>query len=134
MLAQAQEGAGLFIRKKASMAAVLRYLGSRSRLLWSSSGKLGAVRRPLSSVAYPLQLATVSEQHSSWYKESIQNPERFWGDVARERLRWTKDFHTTLDCSMANARFNWFLGGQLNVSGASLYNNRLVPVHVASTI
>jgi len=31
-------------------------------------------------------------------------------------LKWDQDFHTTMDCDFNTAKFNWFLGGKLNVS------------------
>ncbi len=34
----------------------------------------------------------------------------------RSRLKWREDFHTGMDCDFAAGRFNWFLGGKLNVS------------------
>ena len=62
-------------------------------------------------------LATV--YHEAWYKESLERPEEFWGRLARERIRWIKPFNedNVMDCSMREARFSWFEGGQLNMSG-----------------
>ena len=68
-------------------------------------------------VTYPLQLASVSENHAALYAESLENPERFWGDLARRRLRWVKEFDQVMDCSMREGRINWFKGGMLNVTG-----------------
>ena len=68
-------------------------------------------------------LASVSDQHGVWYQESLQQPEKFWGDLARERLRWMKDFDTVMNCKMEDAYFKWFEGGKLNVSGNYYYNN-----------
>ena len=71
----------------------------------------------LNRVSYPLQLASVSEQHDALYEESLRNPERFWGSLAKQRLRWLKEFDTVMDCNMKEARMSWFNGGKLNVSG-----------------
>ena len=71
----------------------------------------------LGSVTYPLQLASVSENHAALYAESLKNPERFWGDLARRRLRWIKEFDQVMDCDMQEGRFKWFIGGTINVSG-----------------
>ena len=68
-------------------------------------------------VRYPIQLASVSEDHAALYEESLKNPEQFWGDLARRRLRWVKDFDQVMDCDMHTGRFKWFIGGVLNVSG-----------------
>ena len=69
------------------------------------------------SVSYPLQLSSVSEKHGALYEESLKNPEAFWGDLARRRLRWIKDFDQVMDCDMSKGSFKWFLGGVINVAG-----------------
>ena len=70
-----------------------------------------------SNLTYPLQLASVSENHAALYEESLKNPEQFWGDLARRRLRWIKEFDQVMDCDMKEGRMNWFNGGILNVTG-----------------
>ncbi|OCT79768.1 acetyl-coenzyme A synthetase 2-like, mitochondrial [Xenopus laevis] len=47
---------------------------------------------------------------------SVQDPETFWGVLARERLTWVKPYQTVKDCDFTQGRVRWFLGGQLNVS------------------
>ena len=69
------------------------------------------------TVSYPLQLSSVMENHADIYEESLKNPEAFWGDLARRRLRWMKDFDQVMDCDMSKGSFKWFLGGTLNVAG-----------------
>ena len=64
-----------------------------------------------------MDLAHVSDEHSKWYQQSIQNPELFWGDLARKRLRWFKDFDTVMRCNLKEGDIEWFLGGVINVSG-----------------
>lgn len=76
------------------------------------------------SVTYPLQLASVSENHAALYAESLENPERFWGDLARRRLRWIKEFDQVMDCDMQEGRFKWFIGGTINVSGEQCINRQ----------
>ncbi|HUH59231.1 MAG TPA: acetate--CoA ligase [Candidimonas sp.] len=61
--------------------------------------------------------ATVSgmESYKALCKEAEQDPQGFWGRMARENLRWTKPFTKVLDES--NAPFyTWFDDGALNVS------------------
>lgn len=70
-----------------------------------------------SSISYPLQLSSVSENHASIYNESLNNPEAFWGHLARTRLSWFKDFDKVLDCDMREGRLNWFSGGKINATG-----------------
>uniref|UniRef100_A0A8C5MLC6 Acetyl-coenzyme A synthetase n=1 Tax=Leptobrachium leishanense TaxID=445787 RepID=A0A8C5MLC6_9ANUR len=47
---------------------------------------------------------------------SVEDPETFWGVLARERLTWVKPYQTVKDCDFTQGRVRWFLGGQLNVS------------------
>ena len=69
------------------------------------------------SVSYPLKLASVSTNYQALYKESISNPEGFWGDIAKKKLHWYKVFDQVMDCDMEKGEFKWFIGGELNVSG-----------------
>jgi acetyl-CoA synthetase len=48
------------------------------------------------------------------YVRAEEDPERFWADLARERLTWSEPFHRTLDWDPPFAR--WFEDGKLNVS------------------
>ena len=48
------------------------------------------------------------------YAEAEADFEAFWAKRARERLRWTEPFDTTLEWDLPFAK--WFLGGRLNVS------------------
>ena len=73
--------------------------------------------RNLSSTIYPIQPGHVDGNHDVLYAESINNPHQFWGDLAKRRLRWMKEFDTVMDCDMNKGKISWFLGGQLNVSG-----------------
>ncbi len=47
------------------------------------------------------------------YQESIENPEKFWGDVAEE-LHWFKKWDTVLDDSN-KPFYKWFDGGKTNI-------------------
>ncbi len=48
------------------------------------------------------------------YERARQDPEAFWGDLAREELHWFEDFHTVLDWNEPVA--SWFVGGKTNAS------------------
>ena len=98
-------------------AAAIGRLLSRYRHLPSAR----LCRRASSKVTYPLQLSSVSADHASLYEESLQNPDRFWGDLARSRLTWFKDFDQVMDCDMEQGRISWFNGGKINVSGKRFY-------------
>jgi acetyl-CoA synthetase len=53
------------------------------------------------------------EEYETLYKKSIEDPEAFWADVARD-LPWFKPWNKVLDWNLPLAR--WFVGGQLNLS------------------
>jgi acetyl-CoA synthetase len=48
------------------------------------------------------------------YAEAERDPEAFWAKIARERISWSKPFHTTLEWDLPSAK--WFVGGELNIS------------------
>jgi acetyl-CoA synthetase len=50
----------------------------------------------------------------SLYREADADYEAFWARQARELLTWSKDFDTTLEWELPDAK--WFVGGELNVS------------------
>ncbi|KAI9989903.1 hypothetical protein PInf_020194 [Phytophthora infestans] len=56
------------------------------------------------------------EQYEAMHKRSLEDPESFWGELARENLYWLRDFDQTVVGSVAKGDVAWFLNGQLNVS------------------
>ncbi len=59
-----------------------------------------------------------SPRYGSMYRQSVADPGKFWGGLARSMLTWIKDFEQVMDCDMEAGKIRWFLGGKLNVSGA----------------
>ncbi|KKQ24122.1 MAG: Acetate/CoA ligase [Candidatus Roizmanbacteria bacterium GW2011_GWC2_37_13] len=53
-----------------------------------------------------------TKDYEKLYKDSIENPETFWGNIARELL-WFKPWNKVLDWQYPYAR--WFVGGQTNI-------------------
>ena len=51
------------------------------------------------------------------YRLSIADPDRFWGRLARSRLRWVKDFEVVQECDIRGGKAAWFINGKLNVTG-----------------
>ena len=94
-----------------------RLLSRRWSGILLSSRRNSVVCRNLSSTIYPIQPGHVDSNHDVLYAESINNPQQFWGDLAKRRLRWMKEFDTVMDCDMNKGQIRWFLGGKLNVSG-----------------
>ena len=66
---------------------------------------------------YPLQLGHITANHCDLYSESINNPERFWGDLGKTRLKWMKEFDSAMNCNIKRGEIRWFEGGVINVSG-----------------
>lgn len=56
------------------------------------------------------------DHYQKMYKESIEQPDKFWGKMARELLTWDRDFQTVHVGSLENGDNAWFLEGQLNAS------------------
>ncbi|KAI0161553.1 hypothetical protein GGR57DRAFT_455160 [Xylariaceae sp. FL1272] len=59
---------------------------------------------------------TSLEEYQQLYKQSITEPEKFWGEKARELLTWQRDFQTVRSGSLDNGDVAWFLEGQLNAA------------------
>ncbi len=53
------------------------------------------------------------EQYETMYRESIEDPEKFWA-AAAEELHWFKPWDKVLDWNLPWAQ--WFVGGRLNLS------------------
>jgi acetyl-CoA synthetase len=56
------------------------------------------------------------ENYQEIYSKSVANPDQFWGEMAKEKLRFIHDFNQVKDCDFANGLIAWFLGGKLNAS------------------
>ena len=59
----------------------------------------------------------MNADYTTAYEESIENPEKFWGELAGKCLNWDKPFEKVMDCDMKEGKIQWFVGGKLNVSG-----------------
>src|SRR5271170_7357592 len=53
------------------------------------------------------------EDYERIYRESVENPEKFWAGIAEE-LHWFKKWDKVLEWN--NPWAKWFVGGQLNLS------------------
>ena len=57
------------------------------------------------------------EQYEADYKRSVEDPEGYWADRAKDALVWTKDWDKVLEWSFDPVPFiKWFQGGELNAS------------------
>ncbi|MCZ6729941.1 MAG: acetate--CoA ligase [SAR324 cluster bacterium] len=64
---------------------------------------------------FPRPGTTDNATYERLYKESIENPEKFWGEQA-ERIHWFKKWDKVLEHDFPNADHKWYLGGKLNAS------------------
>lgn len=55
------------------------------------------------------------EEYRRLYRESIDQPEKFWADQAR-RLHWSRMWDRVLRFDFLNPHITWFEGGRLNAS------------------
>ena len=54
------------------------------------------------------------EEYKVQYRESIEEPDKFWGEKARELLHWDVPFQTVCSGSFEHGDASWFLEGRLN--------------------
>ncbi|HRB37596.1 MAG TPA: acetate--CoA ligase [Bacteroidia bacterium] len=63
---------------------------------------------------YPYQI-TSAEQYTSVYRNSIENPEKFWANIA-QYFTWQKAWDKVLDADFEKAEVKWFAGAKLNIT------------------
>ena len=63
-----------------------------------------------------------AKTYESMYRESVTDPEGFWGKQARERLTWIKPFTQVKDTSfdVNDLHVRWFADGVLNIAANCL--------------
>ena len=77
---------------------------------------LSAEKQGISPPEHILKKAFISEEkYNEWYKQSIGEPNTFWGDRASEELEWFKKWDTVLEWNGKSA-YTWFAGGKINIS------------------
>ena len=54
------------------------------------------------------------DEYLSLYRESIENPEKFFGDLARENIKWIEDFKEVHNSKFQDTK--WFSGGKTNIT------------------
>ncbi|CAM9586911.1 unnamed protein product [Choristocarpus tenellus] len=54
------------------------------------------------------------KNYQAKYKQSLSDPEEFWGSEARSTLKWFRDFDRVSQGGFAQGDVAWFTGGQLN--------------------
>ncbi len=56
------------------------------------------------------------EQYQAWYDASINNPDTFWAERAKETLDWFAPWTQVSNWSFDPLDIQWFVGGKLNIS------------------
>ncbi|MCH8542700.1 MAG: acetate--CoA ligase [Alcanivorax sp.] len=54
-------------------------------------------------------------RYDEWYRASIETPDTFWAERARESLDWSRPWDKVSEWDFSTGSANWFIGGQLNV-------------------
>ena len=57
-----------------------------------------------------------NDEFEELYKESINNPDHFWDQQARNYLSWDKEWDVVKETDLAKGDINWFKGAKLNAS------------------
>ncbi|KAG2467227.1 ACS2L synthetase, partial [Polypterus senegalus] len=57
-----------------------------------------------------------SRSYTQLKKLSEQDPDAFWGSLAKDGLLWSKPFEQVRNCDFTTGKINWFVGGELNVT------------------
>jgi len=65
-------------------------------------------------MSYPHQFRT-ADQYQEAYKQSVDNPETFWGTVA-ENFQWKKKWDKVLSWNFTEPKVEWFAGAKLNIT------------------
>lgn len=65
-------------------------------------------------MSYPYQIYSLEQYHEA-YKQSVENPDRFWSEIASNFL-WRKKWDKVLDWNFKEPKIKWFEGGKLNIT------------------
>jgi len=63
----------------------------------------------------PIKTIQSFEEYHEQYAESINNPEKFWANIA-ESFTWQKKWDSVLDWNFEQPSVKWFKGAQLNIT------------------
>lgn len=56
------------------------------------------------------------EEYEEAYKESVESPEDFWGEIAANNFEWKKPWRKVLNWNFSEPKIEWFVGGKLNIT------------------
>ena len=55
------------------------------------------------------------EEYQDNYNKSVENPEKFWSDIA-DTFQWKKKWDSVLEWEFNSPKVEWFKGGELNIT------------------
>ena len=76
----------------------------------------------MTSKIYPVDPAIARHAHittelyQQLYQQSLEQPEKFWTEQAKQFLTWQQPWHNIMACDYRQGYIRWFEGGKLNVS------------------
>ena len=56
------------------------------------------------------------QEYEQLYKQSVDNPEKFWDEMAQNNLSWYSKWDKVLDYDFDKPSVKWFKGGKINAS------------------
>ncbi len=56
------------------------------------------------------------EEYFQVYRESVNQPESFWEEIAEENFVWRKKWNKVLEYDFSKPEFKWFEGAKLNIT------------------
>ena len=56
------------------------------------------------------------EDYKRIYDESVNHPEKFWNDLAKDNFKWQKHWDSVLNWDFKKPEIRWFEGAQLNIT------------------
>lgn len=56
------------------------------------------------------------EEYYQVYRKSVEDPEKFWGEIAEENFMWRKKWDKVLEWDFEKPEIKWFQGAQLNIT------------------
>tara|TARA_B100000029_G_C17609848_1_gene969182 strand:+ start:30403 stop:32340 length:1938 start_codon:yes stop_codon:yes gene_type:complete len=69
---------------------------------------------PLESITNSAHIDSI-ELYNKIYQESIEDPERFWSEIAK-RLKWIEKWDSVREFDFVKGEISWYKNGKLNVS------------------
>ncbi|HTH54908.1 MAG TPA: acetate--CoA ligase [Cyclobacteriaceae bacterium] len=62
-----------------------------------------------------MKIPSTQSEYADAYKASVDDPEKFWSDIATD-FKWRKKWTKTLEWDFHKPEVKWFVGGKLNIT------------------